>query len=575
MSCKTVSDRHLPRRLDRRAGRTGASRSAWNSLGGLALVLAQVGCMADGSAGETPEVQEAKVNALVSGTLHMEHCTTADQEALKDFAVYASESLNLGTGVRISGGRVGVRDPNDPSDQLGYQLKVGRRAVIDPTQRTFAKDTQLRTESQVGDLQTDIADLDRQGSAQHGALSAFPSSTPIPPQVTAVMVPDVASADITIPQNNSSIPAYDEGEYRNVEVRAGGLLQLSGGDYTFRSLTVRGNARVLANAATTITVNELIFIGANARVAPASGFTAADLVIRSAAGPQGTDSNGEIPAVNLGANSITRALIVAPGGYVRFGNQARLRGALIARSVLWEQGNPDTAQLASVIYEDGIAGEACQPYDCSNIDDGNDCTHDTCTPENGQKHDPKPDGTVCDGDGEPGACMAYTNPMDELTSKCESLCNEESQTVKGNPRLDGVTLADDFATPPGKYVVRYVSGCMKYNPLWWWSVNGSEDGKWAWVMIADDDRYIMPGTFGFFNSATPPAGINSGFKEFADCVAANLEQATPLVFDHTAVNSQLGIRIRDRPLDDNRHGLLGQNPIWSITPFECSDAGGT
>jgi hypothetical protein len=254
-------------------------------------------------------------------------------------------------------------------------------------------------------------------------------------------------------------------------------------------------------------------------------------------------------------------LIVAPNAHVRFGNFARLRGALIARSALWTEGNPDSADPAAVIYEDGIPGEACLPYDCSTIDpnDNNPCTIDGCTPENGKTNDPAPDGSVCEQDGADGACVA---------GECEVICSEEAQTVKGNPKIADVTYATN-ATPPGRYVIRYVSGCMKYNPLWWWSVNGSEDGVWAWHLVAGTDRYILPGTFGFFNSDTPPAGVKSGFKTFAECVAANVEQATPIVVDHDEA-SQLGIKIRDRPLEDNRHGLLGQNPIWSITPFDCA-----
>lgn len=294
------------------------------------------------------------------------------------------------------------------------------------------------------------------------------------------------------------------------------------------------------------------------------------MIIHAAAGAQGSNSDGEIPALSFAANSVTRALIIAPKAHVRFGNFARLRGALIARSALWTEGNPDSADPAAVIYEDGIPGEACLPYDCSTIDpnDDNPCTIDGCTPEDGETHSPAPDGTVCEQDGAPGACVEYTDTEGDLTSQCELICSEEAQTVKGNPKIADVTYATN-ATPPGRYVVRYVTGCMKYNPLWWWSVNGSEDGVWAWHLVAGTDRYILPGTFGFFNSDTPPPGVKSGFKTFAECVAANVEQATPIVVDHQE-NSQLGIKIRDRPLEDNRHGLLGQNPIWSITPFECN-----
>src|SRR5689334_6566357 len=117
MSCKTVSVRRLPRRLDRRADYGGASLSAWSTLSGLVLALTQVGCLARDPNGEGPDVADSSFS-LAHGVLHDQACTQADQDKIIDFAVYASASLTMGSGARIVGGNVGVRDPNEPSDQL-------------------------------------------------------------------------------------------------------------------------------------------------------------------------------------------------------------------------------------------------------------------------------------------------------------------------------------------------------------------------------------------------------------------------------------------------------------------------
>jgi len=561
MSCKTVRDRPLPRRLDRRAGRGCASRSAWNSLSGLALVLAQVGCMAEGGSEESPEIQNAKVNLIQdTGTLHGEHCIATDQAALSSYAVYTNQWVKFGANARVVGGDVGVRD-DELTDSPEFQVDVGEGALIDETKTVTGKEVYLGEDSAVGNVRATV--LTPELFAVHGTVTPFPDSTPIPPVVVA---PAHGGTNRTIPGDNvAPYPVLSSATvWNNVNVGENSTLHLQGGTYQINNLRLFENAKVYALAPTTLVVTNFVRVGQQAQLKPidSSGLTAKDLVIHAAAGdlgPASEEFGGETPAVHVGFQGRVRALIIAPNGYVNFAPRTVLRGAVYARAARWVA---TVTSVTSVTWEDGIVGEPCQPYDCSliNPEDNNPCTIDGCNPDDGATHDPGPDGTLCDYNGQDGACVQGV---------CEEICNAERQTVKGNPKLDGVTLAPTFPTPEGKYVVRYVSGCMKYNPLWWWSVNGSEDGKWAWVLIDDANRYILPGTFGFFNSTTPPAGIKSGFKEFADCVAANVTQATPLVFQHES-SSQLGIKIRDRPLDDNRHGLLGQNPIWSITPFECS-----
>ena len=555
MSCKTVSVRRLPRRLDSRAGRHRASRSAWNSLGGLALIFAQVGCLADqGSPEALPEVASAKVNALVTGTLHDEHCTQADQDRLKGFVVYAESSLVLGPDSTVVGGHVGVRDPNPASESLKYQLRLGVDASIDLTKTVFAKETEMLDESSVGALQT--SNLDLYDDASYVSRTDFPESSPIPP----VIAPPTVGGD----DDDEMIGAGQEvtlapGVYRDITLGVDSLVRLQAGNYSIRRLVLADRAWLIAQGTVKITVRERMrAMAGNVEIRPTSqipGLTAKDFVIESAVGPQSMDADS---GIEIGPNARITALIVAPNARADFGNNLTLRGTLIARRAI-------IGSDSTITYQDGVQGEACLPYDCEGelagmINDNDPCTVDACTAEVGITHDPAPDGTVCDADGVGGACVE---------GECEPICGEQTQIVKGNPRLEYMATSAPMPTPSGLYVVRYVSGCMKYNPLWWWSVNGTEDGEYAWFLVEADKRQILPGTFGFFNSnMTPNPETKPGFQNFEDCVAANLEQATPIVVNH-AGNDRMRIYLADHPYADNRHGLLGQNPTWSITPFEC------
>jgi hypothetical protein len=117
------------------------------------------------------------------------------------------------------------------------------------------------------------------------------------------------------------------------------------------------------------------------------------------------------------------------------------------------------------------------------------------------------------------------------------------------------------------YLVKYVTGCMKYNPLWWWSVNAVEDGEYTWFLMEAGDKTVLPGTFGFFNNINggPTPRDKAGFPTQAECIAANLLEP-PIVVDHMG-NDRLGVKLFDHPYTDNRTGPMGLRPAWSLTPF--------
>jgi hypothetical protein len=155
---------------------------------------------------------------------------------------------------------------------------------------------------------------------------------------------------------------------------------------------------------------------------------------------------------------------------------------------------------------------------------------------------------------------------------CAELCSSTAQQIVGDP-YQNVIVPAPAPTPTGKYLVKYADGCMRYNPLWWWSVNAVEDGEFTWFLMEADDQTVMPGTFGFFNNAAggPTPRDKPGFPTQAECIAANLLEPA-IVVDH-AGNDRIGVKLFDHPHTDNRitdkmtGPMGGKRPAWNITPF--------
>jgi hypothetical protein len=136
--------------------------------------------------------------------------------------------------------------------------------------------------------------------------------------------------------------------------------------------------------------------------------------------------------------------------------------------------------------------------------------------------------------------------------------------ITGNVFGQTAYFANGQSIPPGRHLVRYVDGCMKYSAAQDWSVNayalGDPAGSDHWWFIAAGKQLpdvIPPGTVGYL------AG-QGGYASFDDCVQANL--ALPPV-ELTLSGATLAVWLQDSPYTDNVDGPGGRSPTWSL---ECA-----
>jgi hypothetical protein len=521
---------------------------------GALVVLTQVGCLSDLLGGsEGPEVT-AHTAALTNGQIRGNKCVQADQDELQSYALYANTSISIGERTQVVGGDVGVRNP---AVAPGPRLTLLQRAGISNTNKAVASSIQLFNLVKTGPLER--TSLVVGSSVTTGAVTDFPATTPIPPEAGS---PASGPSNVNIPDPQTE-RTLAPGSYRDVRVPGNKTLRLSGGNYVFASLIVGNTATLIVEGANTVvTVNEGILVRPNAVVTIAEGLSAKDFYLKTNAATSVLDGSAG-PAIDVRMNSAVQALIVAPNAWLSFGNDTTFTGAAIFDRATW--GN-----FAAINFQDGVPGEDCQPWDCTMLDknDGNPCTEDTCDPELAVQHAALPDGTTCVKPGaEEAACLA---------SVCEELCVDERQTREGNPLEDPnvpktspIVTFDEFGTDEGYYLVKYTDGCMKFNPLWFWSVQAVTDGEYTWFLVEDNDTNnqlaVLPGTVGFYPGQGPTPRDQPGFQSFAACVNAN-KALPPIVVNHED-DSPLGIHLADHPYTDNREGEGMVNPTWTITPF--------
>ncbi len=117
-----------------------------------------------------------------------------------------------------------------------------------------------------------------------------------------------------------------------------------------------------------------------------------------------------------------------------------------------------------------------------------------------------------------------------------------------------VYYEDGGALPKGRYRATYVGGCMKYDFIFNWQVQGSlpDAGGGGFWFVGDtsDDRVVMA------------PGLITSYADFGACVSANLA-VPPEEFDFDG--GKLGVWLNDNPYSDNVAGEDGGNPKWQLT----------
>lgn len=155
-----------------------ASRRRWFLLACTSLAASSAAC---GQAADPPDEDLGAVQQAVTS-----------QSALTnvgDFGIYARNSVSVGAGARVHGGRIGVqRTGQGPALVPGYEVAIGEMAVVSTNDDVNADSLLLRAGATLGAIHAnDVVDM----GANHGPMS--PLSKPRSPRSS----PDLQAASTT------------------------------------------------------------------------------------------------------------------------------------------------------------------------------------------------------------------------------------------------------------------------------------------------------------------------------------------------------------------------------------------
>lgn len=164
---------------------------------------------------------------------------------------------------------------------------------------------------------------------------------------------------VTVPAGTTA--SLDEGSYGILTVGDGATLRLTGGKYTFDSISV-GKAGALAFAApAVVVVRGKVLAGSEVVVGPepGSGAGASDVVFH-VHGINGLDGLlASTPrTVVVGKGSSIAANLYAPFGTAVFDRGLELVGAVIARDILVARGDPNTVGEGSLALDSAFGNRA-------------------------------------------------------------------------------------------------------------------------------------------------------------------------------------------------------------------------
>jgi streptogramin lyase len=343
---------------------------------------------------------------------------TVPLPTINQYVVMASRNATIGARANVSGGDVGISSTatNTFTGNIDARVAVGE-VLIAP--RVILMDRVVAGE--IGANFMNIAP-----TATTGPRSAYvaPPAQPVP---TGSFTP--GTTNVTV--NGGVTQTLAAGSFASVNVS--GILNLSGGTYTFANLRLNPDARLIALAASTVRVQ--------------TGIAAADRSRLQAPTPQPAGNlrlivNGTIDgptnSLSLGTDVQLRALVVARNVFVT-GDRLLGSGAVAAQDVIL--GND-----AALAFNTGFG--CTTAADCN---DNNACTADSCV-NAVCVNTASPNGTPCsDGNActqtdtcQAGACTGGNPVVCTAQDQCHvaGTCNPANGTCS-NPNAPNGTVCSD------------------------------------------------------------------------------------------------------------------------------------
>jgi hypothetical protein len=181
-----------------------------------------------------------------------------------DFALFATNSISVGTSVTVSGGDIGVKNAGaGPFLVSGFELAIGGTSQVNAARNVIADSIQLGASSSVGDVQTN--QLNDLGSV-HGPVTPFvamPNIPPLSPVTAGTTDRNIANSSVTTLAANLS--------YRNLTIGNNAVVRLTGGVYQLAQLTIGQNTRLEPLAASEIRITGKLSVNTSSILGPPRG----------------------------------------------------------------------------------------------------------------------------------------------------------------------------------------------------------------------------------------------------------------------------------------------------------------
>ncbi len=321
------------------------------------------------------------------------------------------------------------------------------------------------------------------------------STLTVPVPVSAPTFPTITAGTHDVTTSTSAPMQLAAGNYRNLSLVSGSVLQLTGGVYAFNSIAFGSSSRLECLAACDVGLLGRFLEATGSFFGPAASATiGADQVEVFVAATNGTSSLTAQPAVSFASGITIRGRFFAENGTISVGNGVQVVGTLVARDVLVSSGaqivkdvpttvtctandsNPCTQDSCNAagqpVFTPLPAGTSCADANVCNgaemcngvgvcapgtplaVDDGNPCTTDACDPTTGVSHKPSAVGTSCsDGNVCNGAetcnatasCVAGTPLVVDDGNPCTVDACSASTGVTHVPAAAGTGCSDGNA----------------------------------------------------------------------------------------------------------------------------------
>lgn len=197
--------------------------------------------------------------------------TAASAQALPsdwlEYTAIAGNRLDIGSNIEVAGNYAVIR----PGGRLTLGTNLFHSSV--PADSFLAAD-EMDFVTGASANNVFVNDLQLNGNAEVRGTKTTPLALPIninipplPPGVTDGCTG--GASNVTVPASGNRTLAA--GCYRNVLVNQNGTLELTGGTYIFRQLTIEADGQAVANGASTISVQDRLATGLRSFLSPQSG----------------------------------------------------------------------------------------------------------------------------------------------------------------------------------------------------------------------------------------------------------------------------------------------------------------